>query len=81
MESKGTMRILKAFVPMSEMLDFEPTLNSITGGRGPGGMTVWMPEQGPGHSGRPVHFLSGGVLARGRAPMSEGATSTALESR
>jgi len=34
MESKGNMRILKAQVPMSEMLDFEPTLTSITGGRG-----------------------------------------------
>jgi elongation factor G len=34
MEQKGQMRILKAVVPMSEMLDFEPTLTSITGGRG-----------------------------------------------
>jgi elongation factor G len=34
MEQKGHMRILKAIVPMSEMLDFEPTLTSITGGRG-----------------------------------------------
>ena len=33
-EQKGNMRILKAVVPMSEMLDFEPTLTSITGGRG-----------------------------------------------
>jgi elongation factor G len=34
MEQKGSMRVLKATVPMSEMLDFEPTLTSITGGRG-----------------------------------------------
>lgn len=34
MEQKGNMRILKALVPMAEMLDFEPTLTSITGGRG-----------------------------------------------
>ena len=34
MEQKGNMRIIKALVPMSEMLDFEPTLTSITGGRG-----------------------------------------------
>ncbi|MGB8951390.1 MAG: elongation factor G [Candidatus Aminicenantales bacterium] len=34
MEQKGSMRILKAQVPMAEMLDFEPTLTSITGGRG-----------------------------------------------
>jgi elongation factor G len=34
MEQKGTMRVLKAQVPLSEMLDFEPSLTSITGGRG-----------------------------------------------
>jgi len=34
MEQKGNMRIIKAQVPMAEMLDFEPTLTSITGGRG-----------------------------------------------
>lgn len=34
MEQKGIMRTLKAVVPMSEMLDFEPTLTSITGDRG-----------------------------------------------
>jgi elongation factor G len=34
MEQKGNMRIIKAQVPMDEMLDFEPTLTSITGGRG-----------------------------------------------
>ena len=32
--TKSNMRILKAHVPMSEMLEFEPTLTSITGGRG-----------------------------------------------
>ncbi len=34
MESKGKNHIIKAQVPMMEMLDFEPTLTSITGGRG-----------------------------------------------
>jgi elongation factor G len=34
MEQKGSLRIVKAQVPMAEMLDFEPTLTSITGGRG-----------------------------------------------
>lgn len=34
MEQKGNMRVLKATVPMSEMLDFEPNLTSITGDRG-----------------------------------------------
>lgn len=34
MEQKGSLRIIKARVPMAEMMDFEPTLTSITGGRG-----------------------------------------------
>ena len=34
MEQKGNLRIIKAKVPMADMLDFEPTLTSITGGRG-----------------------------------------------
>jgi len=34
MEQRGNLRIIKAQVPMAEMLDFEPTLTSITGGRG-----------------------------------------------
>jgi elongation factor G len=34
MEQKGNLRIIKAKAPMAEMLDFEPTLTSITGGRG-----------------------------------------------
>ncbi|MCX7974367.1 MAG: elongation factor G, partial [Candidatus Aminicenantes bacterium] len=33
-EQKGNLRIIKAQVPMAEMLDFEPALTSITGGRG-----------------------------------------------
>lgn len=34
MEQKGSLHLIKAQVPMAEMLDFEPTLTSITGGRG-----------------------------------------------
>lgn len=34
MESKGKNHVVKALVPMAEMLDFEPNLTSITGGRG-----------------------------------------------
>ena len=34
METKGKSHVVKALVPMSEILDFEPTLTSITGGRG-----------------------------------------------
>lgn len=34
MEPKGKYQVVKALVPMAEMLDFEPNLTSITGGRG-----------------------------------------------
>jgi elongation factor G len=49
MEQKGTMRIIKARVPMVEMLDFEPTLTSITGGRGSFLMEFSIFEEVPGH--------------------------------
>ncbi len=49
MEQKGNMRILKAHVPMSEMLDFEPTLTSITGGRGSFLMEFSHLEETPSH--------------------------------
>jgi len=49
MEQRGSMRIIKAFVPMSEMLDFEPTLTSITGGRGSFLMEFSHMEEVPSH--------------------------------
>jgi elongation factor G len=49
MEQKGNMRILKALVPMAEMLDFEPSLTSITGGRGSYVMEYSHMEEVPSH--------------------------------
>jgi elongation factor G len=49
MEQKGTLRVLKALVPMSEILDFEPTLTSITGGRGSFVMEFSHYEEAPGN--------------------------------
>ena len=49
MEQKANMRILKAVVPMAEMLDFEPTLTSITGGRGSFLMEFSHYEEVPSH--------------------------------
>jgi elongation factor G len=49
MEQKGHMRLLKAVVPMAEMLDFEPTLTSITGGRGSFLMEFSTYEEVPSH--------------------------------
>jgi len=49
MESKGKNHVVKATVPMSEMLDFEPTLTSITGGRGSYTMELSHYEEVPAH--------------------------------
>jgi elongation factor G len=49
METKGKNHVVKAAVPMSEMLDFEPTLTSITGGRGSFFMEFSHYEDVPGH--------------------------------
>lgn len=49
METKGKNHVVKAAVPMSEMLDFEPTLTSITGGRGSFSMEFSHYEEVPGH--------------------------------
>jgi elongation factor G len=48
-EQKGNMRIIKAQVPMAEMLDFEPALTSITGGRGSFIMEFSHYEEVPAH--------------------------------
>ena len=49
MESKGKNHVVKALVPMSEMLDFEPNLTSITGGRGSYFMEFDHYEEVPAH--------------------------------
>jgi elongation factor G len=49
MEQKGSLRIIKAQVPMAEMLDFEPSLTSITGGRGSFLMEFSHYEEVPSH--------------------------------
>jgi len=49
MEQRGSMRIIKAQVPLAEMLDYEPTLTSITGGRGSFLMEFSHLEEVPAH--------------------------------
>ncbi|MCK4836108.1 MAG: elongation factor G [Candidatus Aminicenantes bacterium] len=49
MEAKGKNHVVKALAPMSEMLDFEPTLTSITGGRGSYFMEFDHYEEVPAH--------------------------------
>ncbi|MCK5056260.1 MAG: elongation factor G [Candidatus Aminicenantes bacterium] len=49
METKGKNNIIRALVPMVEMLDFDPTLTSITGGRGSYFMEFIHYEEVPAH--------------------------------
>lgn len=49
METKGKSSVIKASVPMVEMLDFGPTLTSITGGRGDYFMEFSHYEEVPAH--------------------------------
>ena len=49
MEPKGKNQVIKALVPLSEMLDFEPTLTSITSGRGSYFMEFSHYEEVPAH--------------------------------
>jgi elongation factor G len=49
MEPKGHMTSIRAQVPMSEMLSYEPTLTSMTGGRGTFHMEYSHHEEVPSH--------------------------------
>jgi elongation factor G len=49
MEPKGSLTSIKAQVPMTEMLSYEPTLTSMTGGRGSFHMEYSHYEEVPSH--------------------------------
>jgi elongation factor G len=49
MEPKGSLSSIKAQVPMTEMLSYEPTLTSMTGGRGSFHMEYSHYEEVPSH--------------------------------
>jgi elongation factor G len=49
MDKKGSQTMIKAQVPMSEMLSYEPTLTSMTGGRGAFHMDFSHYEEVPSH--------------------------------
>jgi elongation factor G len=49
MDSKGSMQVIKAQVPMNEMLTYASSLKSITGGRGSYRMTMSHYEEVPAH--------------------------------
>ncbi len=48
MEAKGSLQIIKAHVPMSEVLTYQPELTQMTGGRGAFSMEMDHYEEAPG---------------------------------
>lgn len=49
MEARSSEQVIKAQAPMSEMLNYQPTLNSITGGRGSYSMVFSHYDEVPSH--------------------------------
>jgi elongation factor G len=49
MEPAGSVTVIRAEVPMSEMLAYSPDLTSMTGGRGDYSMTLARYEEVPAH--------------------------------
>jgi elongation factor G len=49
MDTRGTNTVIKATVPMAEMLTYEQTLTSHTGGRGAYHMEFSHYDEVPGH--------------------------------
>jgi len=64
MDSKGTSTVIRATVPMSEMLTYEQTLTSTTGGRGAYHMEFSHYDEVPGH-------LHGKIIAASKAERGE----------
>jgi len=64
MDTRGTATIIKATVPMSEMLTYEQTLTSFTGGRGGYHMEFSHYDEVPGH-------LHGKIVAASKAERGE----------
>jgi elongation factor G len=49
MEGRGRNSVVKAYVPLAEMLNYAPSLKSITGGKGSYSMEFHRYEQVPSH--------------------------------
>jgi elongation factor G len=64
MEQRGTSTVVKAQVPMAEMLTYEQTLTSTTGGRGSYHMAFSHYEEVPSH-------LQGKIVAASKAAKGE----------
>jgi elongation factor G len=64
MDTRGTSTVIKATVPMSEMLTYEQTLTSTTGGRGSYHMEFSHYDEVPGH-------LHGKIIAASKAERGE----------
>jgi elongation factor G len=64
MDTRGTATVIRATVPMAEMLTYEQTLTSTTGGRGSYHMEYSHYEEVPGH-------LHGKIIAASKAERGE----------
>jgi elongation factor G len=64
MDTRGTATVIRATVPMAEMLSYEQTLTSTTGGRGSYHMEYSHYEEVPGH-------LHGKIIAASKAERGE----------
>ena len=67
MEPKGTLQVIKAEVPLAEMLSYDAELTSMTGGRGSYHMEMDHYDEVPSH-------LQDKVVATAKAEAGEGAT-------
>ncbi|MCG6927647.1 MAG: elongation factor G [Acidobacteria bacterium] len=67
MEPKGSLQVIKAEVPLAEMLSYDAELTSMTGGRGSYHMEMDHYDEVPSH-------LQDKVIAAARAEAGEGAT-------
>ena len=64
MDTRGAATVIKATVPMAEMLTYEQTLTSTTGGRGAYHMEFSHYDEVPGH-------LHGKIIAASKAERGE----------
>jgi elongation factor G len=67
MEPKGNLQVIKAEVPLAEMLSYDAELTSMTGGRGSYHMEMDHYDEVPSH-------LQDKVVATAKAEAGEGAT-------
>ena len=64
MDSQGQMQVVRATIPMMEIMDYETQLRSVTGGEG--SYTIE-----PSHYDMMPHKLAESVIAKAKKPVEE----------